>query len=522
MADELVKMLVLEEKCPGNAFRFKLRDEIPLIDVLAAERVIQEQKAKWNMNSIGQAWCLSDENQQSYFEQLLYQNQLKLESKLSNPTLYNLRALIVISLMNQYSLSSPELLKHIVGISDENMFSLYCKLSQIVERCNELESVNDILKIVSKVIEEIEKNIMEMPSRAQFLNIFEQINYPVPYPVFPTFQLFTLQNIWQKKNKGIQISTPQTSTTPYIPVNHSTLVLCDQLQKIISSTQSIYTGCGLTLSLNNFRLKLIVFGGDQTLQTLCQCLCQLFSDNNEILQNVDLRIYVIPAGKEENHLAKWIASKDVWYARQVYNPFKSPPLFPIQPYSNNQSNNATQSDKTTLQTQQGQLSPSMRSSRQPTDYNFSTTHTSDKKILRLEMEEELIQSYLRDGQRIVSVETFEIRCFKNKQAQAVFATLNSDIDEVVYFCVGMEMGFGVDLRNDNDALDDDIIYKTYEKNEKGKIHFTGIELEINVQFMDLQAKPGEEETVICQVHSLKINNIQKPYFEGNLPIPNSK
>ena len=62
----------------------------------------------------------------------------------------------------------------------------------------------------------------------------------------------------------------------------------------------------------------------------------------------------------------------------------------------------------------------------------------------------------------------------------MFATLNSDIDEIVYFCVGMEMGFGVDLRNDNDALDDDIIYKTYEKNEKGKIHFTGIELEINV------------------------------------------
>ena len=79
----------------------------------------------------------------------------------------------------------------------------------------------------------------------------------------------------------------------------------------------------------------------------------------------------------------------------------------------------------------------------------------------------------------------------------MFATLNSEYDEMVYFCVGMEIGFGVELRNENDAADDDIIYKTYEKNEKGKINFIGIELEINVQFMDLQGKPGEEETVVC-------------------------
>ena len=40
MADELVKLLILEEKCPGNAFRFKIRDEIPLIDVLTAETIL--------------------------------------------------------------------------------------------------------------------------------------------------------------------------------------------------------------------------------------------------------------------------------------------------------------------------------------------------------------------------------------------------------------------------------------------------------------------------------------------------
>ena len=54
MADELVRLLILEEKCPGNAFRFRLRDEIPLIDVLAGEKVIQSEKAKWNMSSLGQ------------------------------------------------------------------------------------------------------------------------------------------------------------------------------------------------------------------------------------------------------------------------------------------------------------------------------------------------------------------------------------------------------------------------------------------------------------------------------------
>ena len=45
----------------------------------------------------------------------------------------------------------------------------------------------------------------------------------------------------------------------------------------------------------------------------------------------------------------------------------------------------------------------------------------------------------------------------------------------------MEIGFGVDLRtNENEFYDDDIIYKTYERNEKGRIHFNGIELEISV------------------------------------------
>lgn len=56
-----------------------------------------------------------------------------------------------------------------------------------MERCNELESINDILKIGSNVIKEIEKDILEMPSKSQFMNIYESINSPVPYPISPTF-----------------------------------------------------------------------------------------------------------------------------------------------------------------------------------------------------------------------------------------------------------------------------------------------------------------------------------------------
>ena len=58
--------------------------------------------------------------------------------------------------------------------------------------------------------------------------------------------------------------------------------------------------------------------------------------------------------------------------------------------------------------------------------------------------------------------------------------------------------------------------------EKGLIKFQGYNLCLKAKSVDFLGNEWEEETINQQIHNLKINNVYKDYFEGNMPIPNAE
>jgi hypothetical protein len=47
-------------------------------------------------------------------------------------------------------------------------------------------------------------------------------------------------------------------------------------------------------------------------------------------------------------------------------------------------------------------------------------------------------------------------------------------------------------------------------------------MEITTESCDYLGNKWDPETVRTQIHNMKINNVYKDYFEGNMPFPNAK
>lgn len=58
--------------------------------------------------------------------------------------------------------------------------------------------------------------------------------------------------------------------------------------------------------------------------------------------------------------------------------------------------------------------------------------------------------------------------------------------------------------------------------EKGSIKYQYMDMELEFDSEDLIGNPWEREHVKAQIHNLRINNIYKEWFEGNMPFPNAK
>ena len=94
--------------------------------------------------------------------------------------------------------AAKEFLRHLAGVNERDVFLIYCRILNIIEKCEELDSYVDIKNIEEKALSEIVKEIQNMPSEApeksDFLTIF-LADYQAFIPKYPDIHLKSLTSL---------------------------------------------------------------------------------------------------------------------------------------------------------------------------------------------------------------------------------------------------------------------------------------------------------------------------------------
>lgn len=190
-----------------------------------------------------------------------------------------------------------------------------------------------------------------------------------------------------------------------------------------------------------------------------------------------------------------------------------------------------------------------------THLNSENIHLNIERIIfPFFLKEKILQSYLREANRIFQVKVYEILCFKvtndlvkkisflyvsdknqTKNNQSInFPQIskpskfqqNADIypkpepNETYFFSMYLEIGesaekqkYKAEKKLTDEALEEAI--------EKGLLKFKNTDLEINANYMDIDGNLKSIDTWRGLIQNIKINNIYKDGFEGNPPMPAS-
>lgn len=477
LASELLNLLFSESKTLGNAFRYKIREDVPKIDFL------YYNNKKDDIKALHIAYCITEDQDTSIVGGLLNQNALKLESLKNLLDPHKLRILMISYILSLQEKVSKDFLKHLAGVVDRDAFLIYCRILNIIEKCEELDSYVDIKNIEEKALGEIIKEIQNMPSESpsntDFLNFLlsDSQSFIPKYPDIVFKSLTSLANNMKKNSffagKGNDASMDNFS------YNYS-LKITEILEKIKH----------MNLPLHQEPFKLCVFGGDQELQSIIHDLGLIFKQNSSLFENIDFRIYIIPT--KSNTLARLLANQDPWYCQHIYLPFINDILIPRLEGQDSQSSTYLVDRKDTL------------------NYHI------DKRLLPFEMKESLIQSYIREASRMLHLKTYEILCYKNLNNEK-----DKNPDHRIFFGLYVEIGRNVEalkIKNGKRQFGEDSVF---ELKEKGLLKFNYLDLEIETYGLDFLNNLYDAETVKLRINNLKVNNVYKEGFEGNMPMPNA-
>jgi len=481
LASELLNILFSESKTLGNAFRYKMREDIPKIDFLYYNDKKEDTKA------LHIAYCITEDQDASVVAAVLTQNAIKLEGMKNYLDPHKLRLLMIAYILGLQDKASKEFLTHLAGVNDRDIFLVYCRILNIIEKCEELDSYVDIKNIEDKALTEIMKELENMasesPDKSEFVSSFFS-DHHIVLPKYPDISLKSLTNMANnlKKNsmfagKNMEISGPMEN------YNYSIKII-EILEKIKH----------MNLPLHQEPFKLCIFGGDQEFQSILQDLGLIFKKNSALFENVDFRIYIIPT--KSNTLARYLASQDRWYCQHVYLPFINDVLIPR--LEGNESNGPNLIANSAI------------------GRNETSNYQIDKRLLPFEMKENLIQSYLREANRMLHLKTYEILCYREKHEEK-----DKVPDQRIYFGLYVEIGRSVEAANlkmSKKNLSEDSIF---DLKEKGLLKFAYLDLEIETFALDFLNNFFDSETVKLRINNLKINNVYKEGFEGNMPMPNA-
>lgn len=536
MATELVETMQYETLTIGNNFRYKIREEIPALDIF-------DYELRKNETYLRIAYCIYNENYAGLVSGIVNQNAEKFDDKTNNfigLDAHKIRVLLIAHVFSLHNAVTKELLIHLSGLSPLDVFTIYCKLLNTLERCEKVD-ILDIKNIQEKALKEMANDIYKL--RTENSETFNKLQallleeFQSFIPIYPDVYLQMIDhrqnniNIPDNQIKNMKVpdnvQLNQENSFGEFDSKHEERKIFGnftlKLKEILEEIKQI------SLPLHQESFKIVVFGEDMELHCLFQELGVLFKLNYLLFTNIDIKIYIIPFGK--NTLGKYIASKDIWYNRSVYLPFNQDLLIP----------------KLEIQTELGGNKNGMSNiSPENIHLNF------DRSIFPFFLKEKLLQSYLREANRAFQLNVYEVLCFKQKndnlkegiflyvpekgkKSNSLFSKSNDikpskfqnlefprpEPDETYFFTMYFEIGQSVEvqqLRNNKKILDESVL----ELKEKNMLKFKNVDLEINANYYDLEGNIKPNEPWRNLVESLKINNVYRDGFEGNHPIPTSE
>ena len=536
LAQELIDLLQYEAITIGNSFRYKIREEIPALDIL-------DYEMRKNEIFLRIAYCIYNENYYALVSGILNQNSEKFNDKTNNfigLDSHKIRVLLIAHIFSLHYKITKELLVHLSGLNPIEVFTIYCKLLNILEKCEKVD-ILEITILQEKALDELSLEIFSMRTENS------ETSYKIQELLFQEFQSYIpiypdvfLQSIDHRQNK---INIQNNLNAKNLKESHEEDDIDDIRKEIKFDEKKIFGNFTLklkeildeikqlSLPLHQESFKMVVFGEDAELHSLVQELGVLFKLNYLLFTNIDMRIYIIPLGKCT--MGKFLASKDLWYNRCVYLPFNQDLLLP----------------KLDVQTEPIVNKPNTQSNIVPESLHLNF----ERNIFPFFVKEKLLQTYLREANRSFHIKVYEILCFKVKNEgirkinflyvpdktkglqkaptnkteiskpskfQQLVVDDKPEPNETFFFSMYMEIGQTVEIQKlkNNLKINEENIN---ELKQKGVLKFKNLDLEINANYIDFNGIIQANETWKGVVENIKINNVYKDGFEGNAPMPNS-
>ncbi|CAD8043011.1 unnamed protein product [Paramecium primaurelia] len=515
MANELVQILYQEQKSRGNAFRMKIREEIPQIDFFDDDQSqdiqfqsVQEQQipisglAQQKQESQILSVYVFYENRQNNANNVLQYAQFVLRNKNQNyAQLYtpnSLRCYICAQILQLQQKKNQGKSPQLSAFKEVDIFNLYCKLLTIVEKCDNLDSIADIELIYENAFDEITKELMKHTQEPN--NVQKEVQAVMSNQLsIPDFPLFYFHNVIQK---SFTFTAPKQS---FLKFEQGQFMIPNQLIK--DFVQRAYDNY---MPLHTEPLRLLVVGSDAEIFEVCMLLGEIYQKNPLLLRTLDIRVFIVPT--KDCALAQFLAVKDPWYQRYLYLPFMEDILIPKLESIKEDNNKYVQE----VNKVQGQLP--------------------------LEQKAWCLNTYLREGNRAYNVRVYKLTIYQKKLSYGGIAMADqksglnpkSKSDEVLkstlYFCSYVMFGAIAEFELQKERSKDEKLQKLsfYDFKEKNLCKFQYLNIQMITEQTDMLGNiinsPNKEEKVEkiqVQLHNCKINNVYTDFFEGNMPMPHT-
>lgn len=314
LAVELIDILKSEIIATGNSFRYRIREEIPALDIL-------DYELRKNVTYLRIAYCIYNENYYSIISGIKSQNSENFDEKTNNfisLDAHKIRVLIIAHVFSIHYKITRDLLMHMSYLNPTDIFRIYCKLLNILEKCENVDSL-DIINLQEKTLDELSLEIYNCVTENS------EVSFKIQDLLFQEFQSFlpTYPDVFlelvdhRQNNINIDDKIKKLPVIPEIEENNMednnggkfderkilgnfTLKLKELLEEIIQNS----------FPLHQESFKIVVFGEDEELHSLVQELGVLFKMNYLLFTNIDIRIFIIPVGRCT--MGKYLASKDLW------------------------------------------------------------------------------------------------------------------------------------------------------------------------------------------------------------------
>lgn len=487
LANDVFQILLQEMKCPGHALRMYLRENIPMIDVLLSDT------EDLDSNVTIAAHCLYEKTPEMECILSINRNNIKATPNLE-PHQY--RCLIIIHILQcMTSIMQDKVAAHILSLSNRNIFIIYSRMMNILDKCDELTNVADARSIQEGVFKELLTEILKLsegatPSKTLMQKILEgeysTFVPPAPIHQFEELNHTTIKPREMKTGLLVALNNLKKAEKREIPVVIE-YEYTNNVKKFIDIFKATKKPA---MPLHEAPIKFCIMGGDYELHCFLQDLLAMFKTKNldKLFLNTDIRVYLVPT--KYCTLAHYLAAKDHWYQRNIWIPFRANPLVP----------RVSQASLDAGKTMQAETMQSDK----------------DKEIFPYVIKESLIQTYLREATIKYNPVVFEVICFTNLPQEK-----NPEPDAIFYCMQYLEIGASVLVHKlkVEKKLPPETPY--FELEDHKSLKDFNIALKISAKHCEFTGVNNSEDTASKTIHDLVINNVPREYMKTCMPVPNS-